>query len=566
MKRLMHLLGATLLLLLFNTHTASALEARISGFPPGVGTSISNDEFVVQAGMTLVHMSEILSKDSLARVQITAWADGIKFSNRHDPLNAATALSRYDATVKFLAELGIPAEKILPPITRETDSTGPQFRRVDIKLVWPSRPGLTESDVMRMIPKPRVDTMVQIGHTETNNFFSLAELAGGLTITPFGKPTFALRGRVGNPTVSFDAELGLSIATDSWQIGNSPYDVRYRLIAGHASYAPFDSTHLEFVFGWERNEAVVNDFGRFVKKREGPVVGLGWYYQDWINIEASGVYPKKHSTSNSVSTGTITSSASASISPKPGGKMLRITFLLSCVCIAFGLACLGCTEKLDAPLAPQIQHDTTFVFVPGDTVFDTTIANTDTIVDTIIIPPDTITVIDHDTTFVYDTLFAYDTTITVDTVVVHDTTTVYDTTVVVDTVLQNVYVTDTVFVTNLLYKTCKPWLISYNDTSVTVNLGNPHAGTYTLAAFRKRLTENLPDKFELKWDFGNGRVEYTSVYGDTELVESFWNVDLPRHARVTITLTMPQFAGKITSETCWEYFKGNWWWLSLPVQ
>jgi|GEM_PF-4287718 len=236
----------------------------------------------------------------------------------------------------------------------------------------------------------------------------------------------------------------------------------------------------------------------------------------------------------------------------------------------------------------------TLVAIPIDSAF----IPPDTITlppDTVVLPPDTVTIIERDTTFVYDTSYVYDTTVIIDTVTQHDSTVVYDTTViidtnfvhdtthvvdttvvyeivtvydttyVVDTVFQNVYIVDTVYTDNLIYKTCRPWLIEYGNMSVTINLGNPHAGTFTLAAFRKRLTESLPEDLELRWDFGNGQIEYTSVHGEAELVESFWNVDLPYHATVTISFVLPQFAGKVSGTMCWEYFKGNWWWLSQPV-
>ena len=211
----------------------------------------------------------------------------------------------------------------------------------------------------------------------------------------------------------------------------------------------------------------------------------------------------------------------------------------------------------------------TLIAVPLDSIFVPP--------DTVTLPPDTVIVIEHDTTFVFDTtivtdtLVRVDTTTVIDTLVINDTTfivdtaIVYDTVTVVDTVFQEIYIVDTVYTDNLLYKACRPWLIKVDDMSISVRLGNPNAGTYTLAAFRKRLTDALPNDLELKWDFGNGQIAYTSVHGDTSLVESFWNVTLPVNAKVIISFEKPSFAGKVLSPTCWEYFKGNWFWLSQPV-
>ena len=201
--------------------------------------------------------------------------------------------------------------------------------------------------------------------------------------------------------------------------------------------------------------------------------------------------------------------------------MRRILFLAICALIALGIQLTGCSEKLEAPVSPVIIHDSipypvvhdSLIYLPGDSIFDTTYITRDSIrIDTVII---------DSTVYQYDTLI--------------------------------------VELPNPIWKDCSHWELTSEKPVTMITLHNP-AGTFMIGMERIRLTTELPDDVDLIFDFGSGQVFQKSVYGNKHFVDWSSPVTLPENALVTILLTKGTFTGgSAASVMCpKDYFEGFW--------
>lgn len=198
--------------------------------------------------------------------------------------------------------------------------------------------------------------------------------------------------------------------------------------------------------------------------------------------------------------------------------MKRLLFLTFCALVAFGIQLTGCSEKLEAPVSPVIIHDSipypvvhdSLIYLPGDSIFDTTIIGPDTVIQIIVI----------------------DSTI-------HDT-------VIVE-------------LPNLVWKDCAHWKLTSEKPVAMITLNNP-AGTFMIGMERIRLTTDLPEGVDLIFDFGGGQAFQKSVHGDKHFVDWASPVTLPENAIVTILLTKGTFTGGAASEALCpkDYFEGFW--------
>lgn len=198
--------------------------------------------------------------------------------------------------------------------------------------------------------------------------------------------------------------------------------------------------------------------------------------------------------------------------------------------------------KFDTTYVPIYIHDTTIVFLPGDTIWQWV----------------------YDTTVVYDSVFVVDTVLVPyvvhDTVFVHETDTLYmppDTIYVpvVDTV------TVTVFVPVDAIADTACWEIDWEHLSATVQLRNP-AGWYRVIGFDRLRKDPKPTDKEFSITAG-GQEFYFSTYGQKYLVE--WvgdqGVYLEENAVITIRLKKPEYLPKVAGELCHYYLSGCYWWL-----
>jgi len=267
---------------------AAAQEFIVRDYPPDSGFSIGASFYEKHHDM-FWQVADLLRKDSTLDAYVFGRADGLEYVQNHDAKNAGIASSRAISVRNILiSNFGCDSTRVFTQAD-VSEKKGGEYRSVKIVLLRKASFGPPE--------KPKRDTVIReeiiyervSDHPivqEYFDFFCLAELGVGLTITPFGKPTPVIRGRLGNPTISFDTEFGFSPATNEWRINESRYDANFRLVSGHVSIALSQKHPIDLVLGWDRNEERSPDFGRYLRKREGPVTGLGYTYHERLNVRA----------------------------------------------------------------------------------------------------------------------------------------------------------------------------------------------------------------------------------------------------------------------------------------
>jgi len=241
---------------------------------------MGSDASFIQANMPILRQIASRLKDNrFLFAECTAWADATRFSSFHDQKNAATTVSRYNVIVGVLVDsLGVDYRQILPIKTRESSLKGGQYRKVEIRLTEnPNYVTQGQLDSLRRELREELKNQQPVSITEVeNNFFSLAELGIGVSSHAYGHVIPIVTGRVGNRTISFEAQLGNSVFTESKTYALQALDVRYTLVAGYVRYHPRWNYPIDLIAGWEELQERSTAYGRFTMKSSEPVLGVSF--------------------------------------------------------------------------------------------------------------------------------------------------------------------------------------------------------------------------------------------------------------------------------------------------
>ena len=253
-------------------------RVEVTGFPLGQGTSVQasfwND---FQADFERVAN---LAKDPTVRVRIQPMVDLTEYENRKldDPLESALLWSRFFAVTFQLEHKGVgksQAEFVLPDSAK---GRGPQYRKATVTVVRVSS-YVTQTQLdSTLAAQPKVAPVTierpitQCQGRPANTYALWIGL--GATYNAFDKVVPILQGQVGNRRLRFGLDVSHSLYTVDRTYGNERLDVNYRLVSCYLAFRPILYGTLELLAGWQRTEEYAKTYGKFVRKNEGPEVGL----------------------------------------------------------------------------------------------------------------------------------------------------------------------------------------------------------------------------------------------------------------------------------------------------
>jgi hypothetical protein len=248
---------------------------------------MGSDASFIQANMPILRqIASRLKENRLLFAECTAWADATRFSLFHDQKNAATTLSRYNLIVGILEDsLGVDSRQILPVKTREAGAKGGQHRKVEIRLTEnPLYVTQGQLDSLRNEIRSALASFARpvAAFEQRTEFFSLAEIGIGVSSHVYGHVIPIVTGRIGNHTVSFEAQFGNSVFTGSKRYALQTLDVRYTLVAGYVRYHPGWNQTIDLIAGWEELQERSTAYGRYVNKSAGPSLGASYDFARFL--------------------------------------------------------------------------------------------------------------------------------------------------------------------------------------------------------------------------------------------------------------------------------------------
>jgi hypothetical protein len=273
-KRSILLIGLVTLL----TCSAGAQEVVLDNFPAGVSRDVGKSFFDAYK-TDLQVIADTLSKYPKALAIVTGGADGLQFRKYNDALNPGLALGRAHALRSYLIdELGIDSVQILVQ-SADYDASGGQNRyaSVRISMVWLNDENVAvvaepiqEETVEPIPPPPPETTFVK---TDMMEHFGL-QLGGGLSTTPFGVTPIVHGALTWKRQVYIEGIFGHTMWADDFNFGGTMLDTKNRISGTMVSVFPFTDLPVGVIAGWVRIEEISEDYFKYVRLSEGPMIGL----------------------------------------------------------------------------------------------------------------------------------------------------------------------------------------------------------------------------------------------------------------------------------------------------
>jgi hypothetical protein len=293
MKRLVFI-GAIAGFLALSGGVARSQEIIVTGFPVGKAGSVDQSLFEPYYP-ALSALADTLRVYPMARAVVTGGADGKRFGHNNDALNPALALGRAHALRRLLIQrFDVDSTQII--MTTESDSLqGPRYRYAAVRLVRDLADFETRLNAVEQRPPvkerfiPRVDTV----NVVTDDY--VLHVGAGLATSPFGGIPVVTGGLTWKRTIAFEAILGHTFWNGEYPFQGNNLDTRRRLAGGYLIVYPSPGLRLGVVGGWIRIEDIAEDYYRYVRLSEGPVLGLRATPFDFLAV--TGVFnPSKRST------------------------------------------------------------------------------------------------------------------------------------------------------------------------------------------------------------------------------------------------------------------------------
>lgn len=275
--------------------TAGAEEVRVSGFPVGVGGSVS-EAFFAPYSAGLQALADTLAEHPLMLVVITGSADGLEYREHHDAKNPSLALGRAHVLRNLLVDkFHVDPHRI---VIQSIDvlHIGSDYRSANVRLVRelsdlegrvaaleeqePVEKHFTE---VREAPQPAVDLGDYLG----------LQFSGGLSTSPFGGLPMVAGAVSWKRTVYLEGVFGHTTWNNEYKFQEALLDTKRRLAGGQIIVFPLESVPVGAVAGWMRFEEISEYYYKYVRMSEGPVLGLRVVPVDFLAV--TGLYnPSRH--------------------------------------------------------------------------------------------------------------------------------------------------------------------------------------------------------------------------------------------------------------------------------
>ena len=286
MKKLLLGLLVGLLVMFIWAQVIWAQEVEITGFPQAKGIG-AGKEFFKPYYPKLEEIAGLLKTDASTRLLVIGQSDGLFFKNKkyNDGLNAGVEISRIDAVVSFLKnEFQVNTSQITIQ-TRHVTEKGAEHRKVILKIVrspgtekltrLPEGVYIPEFQEKRLIgapPSRRPSSNESIG---LDNEFIGLDLGLGMTSAPLGVLPTLTASIDWQKKIYIEAKIGASVFEEEKSItGGHEITTRDRLVAAYLVFFPTKDFPLGFIGGWQMNDEVLTNSNRYVRRLEGPIIGI----------------------------------------------------------------------------------------------------------------------------------------------------------------------------------------------------------------------------------------------------------------------------------------------------
>ncbi len=282
MKKLIVILVGFLVIL---TGSAISQEVVIDSFPLGVGGSVGK-EFFKPYYPKLQTIADILHEHPLTLAVVTGGADGERYRENNDAKNPGLALGRAHALRNVLVEdFGIDSAQIIIR-SEDVEIVGPEYRYASVRIAWelselearidtlekrpPIEKHFTEIREVPVIPEQKVGVQFGIGFSSS----------------PFGGIPVVSGAAIWNRMIYVEAIAGYTLWNTSYGFGGVDLDTRRRLVGADVIFFPFKDIPVGAVGGWIRIEQISQQYYKYVRMSEGPVIGVRGTPFEFLSVTA----------------------------------------------------------------------------------------------------------------------------------------------------------------------------------------------------------------------------------------------------------------------------------------
>lgn len=270
--------------------TVTSQEVILTDFPAGVARDIDKGFFDTYRS-ELQTVADTLTKYPKALAIVTGGADGLRFHRYNDALNPGIALGRAHALREYLiTELKIDSNQILVQSADYKVSGGKnRYASVRVSMKWLNDETptvvMTEPVVQQMPePLPPETTIVKTDMVEHLGM----QLGGGLSSSPFGLIPIVSGGLTWKQQIFIEGIFGQTFWDDNYNFSGTNLETKSRISGVTLAFLPFEHTPVGIIGGWFRFEEISDDYYKYVRLSEGPIIGLKATPLE--NLSITGVY------------------------------------------------------------------------------------------------------------------------------------------------------------------------------------------------------------------------------------------------------------------------------------
>lgn len=264
-------------------------EVIVTGFPVGVGSDVG-EEFFKSYYPALKTIADAMEKNRLARAIVIGGADGMRYRHGNNFKNPSLALGRAHALRNLLIlEFQVDSTRIF---VQSQDSKTPgdlyRFAKVRVSSELSDELSKLEARVTDVENRPPIEKQF----TEIREIpLEIADKLGlgvgiGMVASPYGgMPVFS--GMVTwDRKIYFEGFLAHTFWNDDYFYGGVDLTTRRRMGGWQVIYFPFENLPVGLVGGWTRAEELSQDYYKYVRMSEGPLLGVRVVPLDYLSITA----------------------------------------------------------------------------------------------------------------------------------------------------------------------------------------------------------------------------------------------------------------------------------------
>lgn len=266
---------------------ASSQEVVVSGFPIGVGSSVSQD-FFKPFYPELQAVADSLHKYTLAWAIITGGADGIRYRINNDAMNPALALGRAHALRNLLInEFDIDSMRIAIR-SEDVEAKDARYRHATVRVAMGYSNLHARLEAVEKLP-PVEKHFMEV--TEVTNILPEnigLELSAGLSSSPYGAIPILDFGLQWKNFLFIEGLFGHTFWNSTFRFEDTDLDTKRRLAGGQIVVYPWKDKPVGIVAGWIRIEEISRKFYKYVRMSEGPMFGFRASPYPFLSV--TGVY------------------------------------------------------------------------------------------------------------------------------------------------------------------------------------------------------------------------------------------------------------------------------------